>query len=48
MVETGVFSGFPGEGLRFLEELAGNHSREWFQMAPLYQRRVEVGQRFGV
>ena len=31
MGEAPSFSGFPEEGLRFLEGLAANNSRDWFQ-----------------
>ena len=31
MSEAPEFSGFPQEGLRFLEELKGNNNREWFE-----------------
>ena len=31
MCEAPAFSGFPKEGLEFLEDLALNNNREWFQ-----------------
>ena len=31
MDEVPAFSGFPREGLQFLEDLARNKNREWFQ-----------------
>lgn len=37
----GPFSGFPEEGLRFLEELADNNDRDWFQPRKMiYEEKV--------
>jgi uncharacterized protein (TIGR02453 family) len=42
MMSSGIFSGFPSEGIQFLKDLAMNNNREWFNAnKALFQENIQ-------